>query len=174
VTTPFRCATIFIALKSNHWLNLIFRRGKEAPHNFYAGPFNFNLNATDGNDVCRYDVTCEDFVLRITFVGVDCSVPCGRRSNLDFVQYVWRNREMAAFQRYAMTFLPNSPYTHGRLLCLRYYRVASSGWTFNSGCGTFAANFRVKYRPTQAALVLMMLASVISADSSPLSCGTWL
>jgi hypothetical protein len=33
-----------------------------------------------------------------------------------------------------MTILPDPSSVAPRLLCLRYYRVASTGWTFGSGC----------------------------------------
>jgi hypothetical protein len=71
---------------------------------------------------------------------------CGRRSNVDFVHYMWQNRDMAVFQRHVLTFLPISPFTHRRLLCIRYYKVASTAWSFTSGCVTCADNFRERLR----------------------------
>jgi hypothetical protein len=138
--TSFRSATIFIALKADPWLNSIFQRWEEPQHNFFCGPFSFSLRATDGIDVCRYLVTYEDFSIKLTFVGVDCTALCGRQSNVDFVYFMWQNLDIPCFQRHALTFQPISLFAHGRLLCIRHYRAMSMGWIFTSGCGTCADN----------------------------------
>jgi hypothetical protein len=88
---------------------------------------------------CRYQVTEGDFSIIIMFIGVDSTVPCGRCSTVDFVHFIWQN-DMLGFRRHALAFLPESPLNHGRLLCLRHYRVASIGWSF-SRCVICADNF---------------------------------
>jgi hypothetical protein len=49
---------------------------------------------------------------------------------------------MLCFRRHALTFLRTPGNTNSRLLCLRHYRVASEGWTFNSRCGPCSAVFQ--------------------------------
>jgi hypothetical protein len=56
---------------------------------------------------------------------------------------------MLSVMRHALSFLPNSPFdtNHGRLLCIRNYWVATSCWSFTSGCDTCADAFRERLHP---------------------------
>jgi hypothetical protein len=60
---------------------------------------------------------------------------------------------MLGFWRNAMTFLPESPITHGRLLCLRHYRIARVGWSFLSDCVTCADLLQERLRSVTGGLV---------------------
>jgi hypothetical protein len=72
--------------------------------------------------------------MTVTCVGIDSAI-CGVPHNVDFVHFVWVNNDMLGFRGHALTFLPEPRTrhgdvlaTHGRLLCLRHYRVESTGW----------------------------------------------
>jgi hypothetical protein len=132
--TSFAGATIFIAPKEHPFINLIFQLGEETLQIFHMGPFKFILfEDVDDMDVCRYHVKLGEYTMPVTFIGVDSGIPCGTQSKVDFVKFIWLDNNMLGFRRHALTFLPIL-HDHGRLLCLRHYRVASMGWNFISGC----------------------------------------
>jgi hypothetical protein len=113
--------TIFIALKKHPYIKLIFQNWENPVQRFNIGPFQFTLfHDVDGLDICRYNVTLGEYTALATFMGIDTTVSCGPRSNVDFVYFEWLHNDMVGFRRHAMIFLTNSPITHGRLLCLRH------------------------------------------------------
>jgi hypothetical protein len=165
----FRGAYIFIALKEHPFINLIFQIGEEPLQTFYIGPFQFTVfHDVDGIDVCRYQVILGYLTTIITFIGVDCTVSCGTQSNVDFVNFILLNNDMLGFRRYALTFLPTSLHDHGRLLCLRHYRVASMGWSFSSRCVPCADNFRERLRPLTGCLAPAEASSCTICRRQPL------
>jgi hypothetical protein len=175
VTISYNSACIFIALKRHPYISLIFQKGEEPPHTFFFGPFEFTLIVdVDGIDVCLYRVTEGVFTFIITFIGVDFSVPCWRRLNVDFVDFIWQNNDILGFRRYALKFLPNTPFTHRRLLCLRHYRVASMGWVSLQDASHVLTIFKRDSGLSQAAWFLLRLAPVMSANADLLPRGTWL
>jgi hypothetical protein len=139
----FAGATMFIALKELPLLRLKFQIGAEPLQAFYIGPIHFIfLHSVDDMDVCRYHAKLGDCTIIMMFIEIDARVPCGHYSNVDFVHFIWLNINMLGFRRHALTFLPVSTHDHGRLLCLRHYRVANVGWTFVSGCVPCRDQFR--------------------------------
>jgi hypothetical protein len=100
------------------------------------------------------------------FVGFDCSVPCGRRSNVDFVNFIWQNRDMLSVMPHALRFLPNSPFDTP----FNHYSFGSSaGVSLRDATRVLKLSERVS-SPTQVARHLR-LAPVVSADASPYSAG---
>jgi hypothetical protein len=96
----------------------------------------------------------ENNTMTVTCIGIDAGIPCGVSSNVDFVHFVCLNNDMLGFRRHALTFLPDprtghedTLLTHGHLLCLRHYSVASMGWSFVSGSVPCMDRFRENLRP---------------------------
>ena len=84
----------------------------------------------------------------IEFVGIDSATECGTLSNVYFVYFVWRYfEEQFVFPRHAITILPDPSSGNPRLLFLRYYNVASVGWSFGSGCVICRDASRQNIRP---------------------------
>jgi hypothetical protein len=120
-------------MKDDPALNCIFQKRAELVQIFHFGPFEFTLlEAMDGMDVCRYRVMMGLLEFEMVFVGVHSEVPCRTTSNVYLVHFAWHFLGQFVFQKHAMTLLPDPSSGAPRLLCLRYYRVASTGWTFGS------------------------------------------
>jgi hypothetical protein len=120
---------------------------------FYIGIFQFfPFHDVDDMDVCLYQFTLGDYMILITFVGIDATVPCGTQSNVDFVHFISLNSDMLCFRRHALTFLPTSLHNNGPLLCLQHYRIASMGWSFVSRCVPCTDRFREHLRPLTGCL----------------------
>ena len=110
--THFNRVTIFIALKNAWLVLLIFQRGGTLRESFYVGRFHFALyQVLPHVDVGRYVVSLSDLAYRVSFLAVDSAVECGARSNVDFVQFIWRTFEAQyEFRQHAITML-----VHGML-----------------------------------------------------------
>jgi hypothetical protein len=105
--TSFNSATVFLELKENPVIKLIFQIGAEPLQTFNTGRFEFSLfEDVEDMDVCRYHVKLVDCQVLITFLGID-SVACGYHSNVDFVHFVLQFNDMLGFRRHAITSLPD-------------------------------------------------------------------
>ena len=146
--TSFQRVLFFIVLKESPLLNLLFQRGETPRETFYLGHFHFTLYQNLQHiDVCRYVVRRGSLQYYFSFLGIDSSIECGTKSNVDFIHFVWRNLEAQfAFRRHAITILPDQDGFTTRLLCMRY-DVPSAGWTYSSGCTICCGVARVQVRP---------------------------
>jgi hypothetical protein len=75
---------IFMAMKDDPVVKLIFQRREELVETFYLCPFRFSLlEVMPGIDVRLYHVRSGILEFEIAFVGIDSEVPCGNLSNVD-------------------------------------------------------------------------------------------
>jgi hypothetical protein len=100
---------------------------------FYLEDFRFTLQEVlDGLDICRYHVNRGLLNLKWRLSQSIQRFPAG--SLRTSTSFIWNNYAQFNFQWNALTLLPDSSSNAPRLLCLRYYRVESMGWTFGTGC----------------------------------------
>jgi hypothetical protein len=142
---------IFMAMKDNPVVNLIFESSEQIVETFYLGQFRFILYDVQGLDVCLYYVKSRLLEFEIAFVGIDSEILCGSESNFDFVHFVWQFFSHFIFQNHALTLLPDLSSGAPRLLCLRYYRAMIEGWTFSSECLPCEDDHRTVIRPLPVA-----------------------
>jgi len=86
--------------------------------------------------------------MNVFIFGVDVSTRCGPLSNVDFY-FVWQNFECISSKQYAITLIPSdieSLSTPPRLMCLKYYRVASDGWKYAANCDTCIEQYQTTVR----------------------------
>jgi hypothetical protein len=87
--TSYRMVAIFMAMKDDSVVKLIFRRREELVETFYLRPFRFTLReVVPGIDSCLYQVRSGLLEFEIECVGIDSEVPCGNLSNVELVHFV--------------------------------------------------------------------------------------
>ena len=119
--TSFQKFEVFIDLRDNTMIDLIFQRCLEVVRIFGIGAFVFTFEQVMvGIDICRYRVRRGEFEVEMVFVDIDSTVPCGNYSNVYFVHFVWQHLEQFRFQRHDLTFLPDPSTGYSQLLCLRH------------------------------------------------------
>ena len=91
--TGFQRASFFIALKNSPLQNLLFQRG-ETLRESYLGRYHFTLYQNLQHiDVCRYVVRRGALQYYFSFLSIYSVVEYDTTSNVDFIQFVWRNLE---------------------------------------------------------------------------------
>ena len=136
-------ASLFIAMTDFSLLRCIFRQDPDPFDNFYIHGFLFEFaGADDDEDIFYYDISCEDFRMTFVFYGIDTTANCDTSSNLDFVRFIWLNYESFNFVKYSMTFVCRDYPSLPELLCLKYYRALSDGWTDNVHCGSCVTRYQ--------------------------------
>ena len=73
---------MFIALKDNPLLHLIFQKGDTLGNILYR---QVQVQHLPLIDVCIYTASRDSLLYRISFLGIDSDVECGTESNVDFV-----------------------------------------------------------------------------------------
>ena len=134
VLNSYRKVTLFVALKDNEILNLLFQRGPTTFTEFYIVDFHFTLFVVDEADLVMYRVTDGDgFNMVFPCYGID-SRTCGPHSNMDFVHFTWRNVERFGLRIHSITLIPSDDYTLPLMRCLRDYMALSEGWRYRGNC----------------------------------------
>jgi hypothetical protein len=98
-----------------------------------------------------------NFRMQFFVLGVVASAPMGVLCNVDFVHVVWNYFEFTSHKRYAVTLIPLC-FTEGehKLLCLKYYRVASDGWNDGTNCASCTEEFRLSVREQVGCLLSLI------------------
>jgi hypothetical protein len=110
---------------------------------FMLEGFEFELldhQVTD--DILIYDLTYGEFRTRLHVLEIDSVKPCGPESNVDFVRFVWDNREDFSFLNYVITVLPITNTGCSRLpqtIYICHHRAESDGWKHPRGCSECAS-----------------------------------
>ena len=118
-------AFLVVAMGDGPIYNMLFHR-THLPH-FNLGPFELRLiNANEAGDTYDYILGFGVFRIILSVVGIDSRSPCGPRSDVDFVHFVWEHINVFLHKKYALTYLPDhtdSPTSRPRLVFLRHHRV---------------------------------------------------
>jgi len=102
-------ALVFVILKDNHPLNLIFQKLPMVIENFYFDTFKFQvLNNFPEDFIYNYLVTdrATDFSITISFYGVPSRTDCNYRSNVECVNFMWD-----AYERFSIKKSLPSPFS---------------------------------------------------------------
>jgi hypothetical protein len=146
-------ASLFIAMTDSTLLRRIFRQDLDPLDNFYIHGFLFEFScADDDEDIFYYDISCGDFRMSFVFYGIDTTDNCDTPSNLDFVQFIWLNYECFNFAKYSLTFVRRDYPSLPELLCLKYYRAESTGWTDSIHYGSCVARLQNRLHPVTRCL----------------------
>jgi hypothetical protein len=90
------------------------------------------LKAHEDIDYREYELRWEDLILTVCFYGADASNPYGPASNLDFVNFMWREFELLNCLCYAVTVLPrDNDWDEPRLMYLEHHRSNSDRGLLN-------------------------------------------
>jgi hypothetical protein len=151
VLTSFKAAVLYIALQEGHeLLDIIFQK-YPLIENFYLNDFYFQLlDYNPDSDIFVYRVSADDFNISLIIIGVDTVSPCGPRSNVDFVHFIWQNFERFAFKKYSITLVPPSiddGVNDPTLSFLKYYRAESEGWKDTAQCGVCLLEYKRAIQP---------------------------
>jgi len=109
---------------------------------FQIGPFTFALTALElfanYRDYSLFAITQGEETVQL-LLGVVDSVPCGAKSSINFLEFLWDTSVIFTFQMYGIICVPlNSP----KVFYLRHYGVTSGGWTQTTLCRPFFKDYR--------------------------------
>jgi hypothetical protein len=91
-----------------------------------------------------YDVTYEDVPINFQILVIDSSNECRPRSNLNFVECIWKYLVLAKFKMYAIVAIT---YVTPKILYLKHHKAASECWITNLLCDLCLCEFKVVLVP---------------------------
>ena len=129
----FASAALFIALKDTPIVNKIFQRGPHATEIFtFDG---YILVGNPDTDIVHYEIRNGPyFHLKFIIFVITSDPHCGPSSSIDLIEFIWHNSERFNAFKYAIVLGPKSVTCPPKLLCMRYYRAISDGWSDDSVC----------------------------------------
>jgi hypothetical protein len=107
VLSSYIAATLCIAKTSSTILDTLLKRNKDQTRNFMVGPFTFKLSEEEytDDDFLYYEISYEDISIPFHIIIIDATKKCDPRSNLNFVEFIWKYLASVKFKIYA-----NLPY----------------------------------------------------------------
>ena len=93
IFNSYHSMRLYVAICDSPIQNLLFQTLRD-PESFTLEGFEFELLDHQVTDyIVIYDLTYVEFRTRPYVSGIDSVKPCGPESNVDFVHFVWDNRE---------------------------------------------------------------------------------
>jgi hypothetical protein len=131
-----------MALTDSPLIRCMFKRGSDPLPCFYIHNYLFTFRHSGANaDIVQYMVSHGDFKMEFCIFGIDTTPNCNTESNLDFVLFIWKNRDRYDFMKYSTTLVRRVYLSLPELLCLKYYRAESGGWRTDIHCSTSIAKY---------------------------------
>ena len=163
---------LYVALSDSPIQNLLFQTVGGA-ETFTLEGFEFELlDHQVENDILVYDLTYGEFRTRLYVWVIDSVKPCGPESNVDFVNFVWGNRDDFSFLNYAITVHPLP--IPAALVLRRYTSVITgqraTGGTTRAGVASVRACVAFNYLTSTTIANPPIVVSVSYGGGSPLPC----
>jgi hypothetical protein len=129
----YRLIILYMEIEDIPIIRLLLQHEEDPIEHFSFGAFEFHLEHTSHDDVCRYRAFQGDYSFPLLVSGVDTLKSCGPFGKVEFVN-LWDNVNHFGFPRHSIKVLPPIfPNCHTRLLNL-HYMAAASGLDYASRC----------------------------------------